>query len=170
VIGTGAFQFSTLVNTPGLDPTQFSDKLSFDVTVGLFEFSGTLCDALKSGKFTPGKSATFNFTDTVNGHRVSLGSITLSLGKGAEVKISCRRKGSDSVGGVETLRAEQLAGTSQIISEMIPLKIQIGNSLAAFYVQANGTAGVKVVRNPSGGTLKLSTVKLKGFGNGSPVQ
>jgi hypothetical protein len=171
IVPSGAFQFSSLVNTPGIDVTTFNDKLTFDVTVGLFEFSGKLGDALKSGKFTPGKSASFKFTDSVNGHTVNLGGMTLALGKGAEMKITCRRKGNSNVGGVETIHSEQLAGTTQIVSEMIPVKIQIGSTLvAAFYVQANGIAGVKISRNPSGGTFKLSTVKLKGFGGSSPVQ
>src|SRR5262249_41973955 len=109
-----------------------------------------------------GKSATFNFTDTQAGKPVRIGSITFTLAKGPAVKIVARRKGTPLLGGITTLRAQQLAGTTQTINETIPVKNQIGATLiAAFYAPCQGSATVKTVPSSA---QQLSTVKLKGSG------
>ena len=127
---------------------------------------------LPASQFTPGKSAVFNFTDTFQGRIVRVGSIAFTLGKGSQIKISARRKGTPSVGGIQTLRAQQFKGQQQAISEMIPVKLQVGNNVtAAFYVPATGAASVKTANIPgTTSTQKLSTVKLKGAGSGTPSQ
>ena len=168
VMPTSSFMFTAVVNTPGLTPTLFDSKLNVDVTVGLYEFSKTLGSASNSGRFNAGKSALFNITTTHNGKTVRLGNISFTL-KNAQVKIVAHLKGTKSIGGVQTIHAEQFTGQNKLITETIPVKIQLGtNYLAAFYMNATGTAAVKNVRDGFGGTDALSTVKLKGGGSGSP--
>ena len=172
VVPNSNFNFTAVVNTPGIDANSFSSGLSVDVTIGIYEFSRQLGDASGTvgGRFIPGKSALFNFTTTDRGHTVRLGSISFMLAKDSQIKITARRRGSAALGGVQTLRSEQLAGTNQNVSETIPVKIQIGTTLlAAFYMPCQGTAAVKTAPNRiGGGTLSLSTVKLKGSGSGAP--
>jgi hypothetical protein len=166
-IGNSNFNYTALVDTPSINASGFFSGLDVDVTVGIYEFSAKLGDATKTlgGKFTPGKSAAFNFTDTKAGRPVRVGSITFTLGKGPVVKIVAHRKGTPLLGGITTLRAQQLAGTNQIVNETLPVKIQIGATLiAAFYVPCQGSATVKTVPSSA---LQLSTVKLKGAGSSS---
>jgi hypothetical protein len=169
VLPTSSFNFTALVNAPGIDPSKFIGNLNVDVTVGLYEFSKQLGTASKNGKFIAGKSALFNFTATHDGKQVRLGNIAFSL-KNGQIKIMARLKGSSAIGGVQTLRSEQLTGLTQAINETLPVKIQIGTTIvAAFYAQTSGTASVKSVFDRTSDTfLKLSTVKLKGSGTGTP--
>jgi hypothetical protein len=103
------------------------------------------------------ESAVFNITKNYNGKPVKLGSVSFTLVKGAQVKIVGKRKGSSAIGGVKTLRSEQLTGLNQLVNETLPVKIQIGATiLVAFYVPCTGTAAVKTL-NPRGiGMLNLS--------------
>ncbi len=163
------FSFTAVVNTPGITPALFDKNLNLDVTVGLYEFAQQLGDASSKGKFTPGKSALFNITAKKDGRTVKVGSFAFTLLKTSQVKIMARLKGTSAVGGIHTLHAEQLTGQNKLISETIPVKIQIGTTLvAAFYMQATGTATVKNLRDKFTGIVTpLSTVKLKGAGAGS---
>ena len=163
------FTFTAVVNTPGITPALFDKNLNLDVTVGLYEFTQQLGDASSTGKFTSGKSALFNLTAKKDGRTVKVGSVAFTLLKTSQVKIMARLKGTPSLGGIQTLHAEQLTGQNKLISETIPVKIQIGPTLvAAFYAQATGTATVKNLRDKFTGTITpLSTVKLKGVGAGS---